>query len=175
MSHTKSRVAWIISFLCFFAVITLAGAGPDKMASVRIRTISTYRPDVAGQGEIHTHLARWFESRGVKIVDSAEWVIWFSSVPIDDFDTSKVLLTVGLGHTLPRAVIELGKKSEVSYSNLPAATRATLPVEGKFIREYVTEGFLYGYMYPLDEIVQVVPRDKLLERLEEIVIKLCED
>ena len=167
------RFAFIISLLCSVAVVSSAGPRPDKMASVRIRTISMFRPSVAGQGEILAHLKQWFESHGVKVVDTAEWVVWFNALNIDESDTNQIILAIGLGHTLPKEVIELGKKSEVFYSHLPVSKKSLLPAEGKFIREYVTEGFLYEFMYPLDEKLVVVPRQKLLERLDEIMNDVC--
>lgn len=167
------RFACIISLVCSVAAISFAGARPDKMASVRITTLSTFRPSVAGQGEILAHLKQWFESQGVKVVDTAEWVVWFNAFNIDESDTNHIILAIGLGHTLPKEAIELGKKSEVFYSNLPLLRKSSLPVEGKFIREYVTEGFLYEFMYPLEEKLAVVPRQKLLERLDELMNDLC--
>jgi hypothetical protein len=70
--------------------------------------------------------------------------------------------------------MDLGKQSEFFYSYLPAAAEASLPKEGKWVREYITEGFLYEFIYPLDEKLVVVPRKKLLERLDELVKALCE-
>ena len=67
------RVSWMFFLTYSLSLVCLAGPGPDKMASVCIRTISTYRPTVAGQGEIHTYLTRWFESQGVKVIQNAEW------------------------------------------------------------------------------------------------------
>lgn len=173
MSIHLRRFTWIISFLCSFASVVLAGPGPDKMATVRIRTISTYRPDVAGQGEINNCLNKWFESQGVRVVEKAEWSVWFNALRIGESDTNQILLAIGLGHTLPKEAIDLGKKSEVFYSSIPAATKASLPKEGKWVREYITEGFLYEFIYPLDEKLVVVPREKLLERLGELVKELC--
>ncbi|MCX6135029.1 MAG: hypothetical protein NTU47_14545 [Ignavibacteriales bacterium] len=173
MSNHLSRFTWIIILSCALAAVSSAGARPDKMASVRIKTLSMYRPSVAGQGEIHTHLTRWFESQGVKVSDTAEWVVWFNALNIDESDTNHIILAIGLGHTLPKEAIEMGKKSEIFYSHLPVSKKSSLPAEGKFIREYVTEGFLYEFMYPLDEKLAVVPRQKLLERLDELVNDLC--
>jgi hypothetical protein len=130
---------------------------------------------VAGQGEIYSYLTHWFESRGVKVVENAEWSVWFNAITIGDADTNQILLAIGLGHTLPKEAIDLGKQSEVFYSSLPATTKASLPKEGKWVREYVTEGFLYEFIYPLDEKLVVVPREKLLERLNELVKELCVD
>jgi hypothetical protein len=143
------------------------------MASVSIRTITTYRPGVAGQGEIYNYLTRWFESQGVKVVENAEWTVWFNALAIDESDTNLVLLAIGLGHALPKEVIDLGKQSEFFYSYLRAATKASLPKEGKWVREYFTEGFLCEFVYPVDEKLVVVPRKKLLERLGELVKELC--
>jgi hypothetical protein len=173
MSVHLRKLSWIISLSCSLAFITLAGPGPDKMASVRITTMSTFRPTVAGQGEIHRYLTRWFEAQGVKVVDNAEWVVWFNALTVDELDSSRVVLAIGLGHTLPKEAIDLGKKSEVFYSSLPTATKASLPADGKWVREYITEGFLYEFFYPLDEKLVVVPREKLLERLDELVTELC--
>ena len=173
MSTLLHRVARILSLICFLTLAGFASPGPDKMASVRIRTISTYRPGVAGQGEICNHLTKWFESQGVKVVEKAEWSVWFNAIPIGESDTNQVLLAIGLGHTLPKEAIDLGMKSEVFYSSMPATTKASLPKDGKWVREYVTEGFLYEFIYPLDEKLVVVPRAKLLERLDELVGELC--
>ena len=173
MSVHLRRFAWIISISCLLASLSPAGPGPDRMASVSIRTISNYRPGVAGQGEIYSYLTRWFESQGVKVVQNAEWTVWFNALVIDTSDTSRVLLAIGLGHTLPKEVIDLGKQSEFFYSFLPAAQKASLPKEGKWVREYFTEEFLYEFVYPVDEKLEVVPRTKLLERLDELVRELC--
>jgi len=174
MSIHLRRFAWVISLLCSLALVSFAAPGPDKMASVRIRTISTYQPDAAGQGEVYHYLTQWFESRGVKVVENADWTVWFNSQVVDESDTNTVVLAIGLGHTLPKEAMDLGKQSEFFYSYLPAAAKASLPKEGKWVREYITEGFLYEFIYPLDEKLVVVPRKKLLERLDELVKALCE-
>ena len=159
MSIHLRRFAWIISLSCSLPFFIVAAPGPDKMASVRIRMMSTSRTDVGCQGEIYNYLTRWFESQGVKVVENAEWTVWFNSQVIDESDTNTVILAIGLGHTLPKEAIELGKQSEFFYSYLPAATRASLPKEGKWVREYITEGFLYEFIYPLDEKLVVLPRE----------------
>ena len=173
MLSTLRAVAWTIFLTSLLIVAAFAGSGPGKMTSVRITTMSTFRPTIAGQGEINTYLTRWFESQGVKVIDKSEWVVWFNAIPASETDTNRVILLIGIGHTLPKEAIEVGRKSEIFYSNLPAATKASLPAEGKWVREYVTEGFLYEFMYPLEEKLELVPREKLLERVDAIVNDLC--
>ena len=66
MSSILSTVAWTISLSFVLTTVSLAGPGSGKMASVHVTTMSTFRPTVAGQGDILTYLTRWFESQGVK-------------------------------------------------------------------------------------------------------------
>lgn len=173
MALHACKFAWIITVSCSLASLSLAGVGPNKMASVRIQTIATFQPHVAGQGEILNYLTRWFESRGVKVVDHAEWVLSFNALPMDHLDTARVLLSIGLGFSLPKDVIDEGKEAEMFFSFLPASKRASFPKEGKWVREQITENFLYQFIYPLDEKLVLVDREKLLQRLEELVKELC--
>jgi len=135
--------------------------------------MTTYQPSVAGQGEIYNHLTKWFESQGVKVADHADWVLSFTALPIDESDTSRILLAIGLGCSLPKDVIDQGRKSEVFFGFLPASKRASLPKEGKWVREEITENFLYEFIYPVDERLAVVPRGQLLQRLDELVKEIC--
>ena len=157
---------------CFLAVAAFAGSHPDRISSIRIATISAFHPEQAAQGEIHTFLTHWFEARGISVVDRAEWVLWFSSV-VDERDTSRILLAIGLGHTLPKEAIQLGKESEVFYTRLARVNKAGQTPEGKAVREYVTECFLYEFMYPLAEKLEVIARPELLSRVEEMVQQVC--
>jgi hypothetical protein len=109
----------------------------------------------------------------VKVADHAEWVLSFNASPMDESDTVRVLLSIGLGYSLPKGVIDSGKESEVFFSFLPASKRASFPKEGKWVRELITEDFLYEFSSPVEEKLVVVSRDKLLQRLDELVKELC--
>ena len=169
-----SRFIWIIPLFCFLAQVSLAGPRPGKMTSVRITSSPNSQQSAAGWVEMFTHITRWFESQGVKVEEKTEWTVWINARTIDESDTNTIILSVGLGHALPKEAIELGKQSEVFYSSFPATMKASLTKEGKWVREYITEGYLYEFVYPLDEKLAVVSREKLLERLDQIVSDLCE-
>lgn len=57
-------------------------------------------------------------------------------------DNDKIALSVVEMQALPKEAVEVGKKAEVFYSKLDADKKASLPEEGKFIREYMSAEYL---------------------------------
>ena len=54
----------------------------------------------------------------------------------------------------------------------PAEKRAALPAEGKWVRESLSEDFLYEYMHPVDHELVIVSKSHLFERMDDIVEQL---
>jgi hypothetical protein len=92
----------------------------------------------------------------VAVVDKADWIVWCDTCEAEGPGPDQVVLIVGVGHTLPRKVIEFGNKAEIMHAGFPAEKRESL-----------SEDFLYEFLFPADQKL-VVSRLDLFERLDEI-------
>ena len=117
-------------------------------------------------------ICAWLKSRGIALADKADQIVWCDVYTFEGPDSEDVVLSVGLGQALPAKVIELGKKAEILYVEMSAEKRAALPEEGNWVRESLSEDFLYEYMHPVDHELVIVSKSHLFERMDDIVEQL---
>ena len=98
--------------------------------------------------------------------------MWCDAYSFQGPDSDKIVLSVGVGHSLPEQVIGLGKKAEILYAGMSAEKRASLPAEGKWVRESLSEDFLYVFMMPVDQELAIVPKSQVFKKLDAIADKL---
>jgi hypothetical protein len=168
--HTIVPRLGLIVCLCFSILCTSSGGVPaDSVAKVEIRWLqSPWTLPTPLQHETTAHLVQWLRTRGIAVADKADRIFWCDVYTFDGPDSNNVVLSVGVGQTLPARVIEFGKKAEVLYSGTSAKKKTALPKEGKWVRESLSEDFLYQYMQPLDHKLVIVAKSHLFERLDEI-------
>jgi hypothetical protein len=172
MCSRRARFACIALSLSIFPLLSLARSENDSVRQVQITSLAAGRPHTAVQEEAGHLLYRWFTSRGVVITEKAEWAIWCDVSSVDGIDAEHVLLAVGYGRVLPKDVMELGKKAEAFYSYLPSEKRTKLPAEGKAVREYMSEGYLCQFLFPVDQEIVVVPKRELKRYVDSMVQRI---
>jgi hypothetical protein len=164
----------VVVCLCFSFLFTCYGGVPaDTSSKVEIRWLqSPWTLPTPLQHQSTQHLTQWLQTKGISVANKASRIFWCDVYMFDGPDSNTVVLSVGLGQTLPPRVIKLGKKAEVLYSGMPAKKRAAFPKEGKWVRESLSEDFLYEFMMPVDHKVVIVERSRLFDRLDEIAEQL---
>lgn len=160
--------------LCFCFLFTCRGGVPaDTSLKVQIQWLrSSWRPPTALQYQATDHLVKWLQSKGMRVADKADRIFWCDVYTFEGPDSEKVVLSVGLGHSLPAKVIELGKKAEVLYEGMSAKQKASLPKEGKWVRESLSEDYLYEYVHHDDYELVIVSKSQLFERLDDLMEQL---
>ncbi len=167
-----TQFARVVLLLSSLPIASVAGAAADSARQVQITSLAASRPSTVLQEEAGRRLFHWFTSRGIEITENAEWAIWCDVSTADDLPADQVLLAVGYGRVLPKVVMELGKKAEAFYSNLPPEKKSKLPPEGKSVREYMSEGYLCQFLFPIDQEIVVVPKRQLSSRLDAMVERI---
>lgn len=164
----------LMACLCFSTLFSCRGGVPAEASmKIQIRWLqSPWKLPTALQHQTANHLTRWLQSRGMVVVDKAHQIIWCDVYTFEGPDSENVVLSVGLGQALPSNMIELGKKAEVLYAGMSPKKKASLPKEGKRIRESLSEDFLYEYMRPDDHELVIVSKSHLFERLDELMEQL---
>ena len=167
-----TRVASILLPLSILPMVSFAATGTDSVRQVQITSFAAGRPPTALREEAGRRLYRWFTSRGIVVTEKAEWAIWCDVTTADGIDAEHVLLAVGYGRVLPGDVMELGKKAEAFTSYLPAEKKSKLPAEGKGVREYMSEGYLRQFLFPIDQEIVVVPKRDLGRYVDSMVQRI---
>lgn len=169
MPAIPSRFGVVIC-LCFaYSVTCRAGVPVDSALTVEIRWLHSPRslPTLL-QYQCTEHLTHWLKLKRVGVAERAKEIFWCDVYTFAGPDSDKAVLSVGFGQSLPLQVIELGKKAEILYTGLPAKKKAALQKSGTWVRQSLSEDFLYEYMKPLDQEVVIVEKSRLLDRLDEI-------
>jgi hypothetical protein len=86
-------------------------------------------------------------------------------------DDNKIALSVVEMQVLPKEVVEVGKKAEVFYSMLDESKKANLPVEGKFIREYVSSEYMKQFRMVWDDNLEIIDINELESFSQKIINK----
>jgi hypothetical protein len=160
--------------LCFCLLFTCSGGVPaDTSFKVQIRWLqSPWKLPTTLQRQSTDHLVQWLQSKGIGVADKARQILWCDVYTFEGSDSGNVVLSVGVAQALPARVIELGKKAQILYSGMSAKERASLPNEGKWVRESLSEDFLFEYLQPIDHELVIVSKSHLFERLDEIAEQL---
>jgi hypothetical protein len=172
--RTSSLGLGLIICLCLSFLSPCRGGVPaDTSVKVQIRWLqSPWNLPTAVQHQTTNHLVDWLQSRGMRVADKAEYILWCDVYSFEGPDSGNVVLSVGLGKALPAQLIDFGTKAEILYAGISAKKKTALPKEGKWVRESLTEDFLYEYMRPVDHELVIVSKAHLLERLDVIVEQL---
>ena len=175
MHNTSLRLSTITCVCCLLSAVCFGRSPVDSSWTAQIRWMqSPWNLPTPLQHQTTDHLKHWLQSRGIRVEDKSEWIIWCDAYSFEGADSDKIVLSVGVGHTLPDRVIELGKKAEILYEGMPAEKRAALPAEGKWVRESLSEDFLYEFMMPVDHEVVIVSKTLVLKKLDAIADKLLQ-
>jgi hypothetical protein len=146
-----------------------AGSAADTSLTVQIRGLQSARMlPTPLQFQSTEHLIGWLQSKGIGVADKASRIFWCDVYTLEGTDSNNVVLSVGLGQALPSKVLEWGKKEEILYSSMPVIKKSKLPKEGKWVRESLSEDFLYEYIQPIDHVLVIVDKPHLFKRIDEI-------
>lgn len=86
-------------------------------------------------------------------------------------DDSKIALSVVEMEVLPEEAVEVGKKAEVFYSILDENKKANLPIEGKFIREYLSSEYMKQFRMIWDDNLEIIDTNELESFTQKIANK----
>ena len=167
-------MTWIICSGLVPGVCSATGA--DSVAGIQcIGSLASWRAGDHLQQASWECIRAWARSRGIPIVNKAEWAVWVDAAYVSNSDTNQLMLSVGIAHTLPDDAIEAGKQAEVFYSFLSPERRAKLPEEGKWVRQKMTEEFLVQFVMPIDHRIVLVHRSEVWARLGSLLDELTMD
>lgn len=163
-------ISWAVVAVFSVSICLAQTPAADSTSSIQcITSLTSWHKGEALARSCSQWLQEWSKSRGILIEQRAEWAVWIDAVPVDDPGSDQFILSVGIGHTLPDDAMEVGKRAEVLYSSLPSERRATLPGDGKWVREMMTGEFLSQFVMPIDQHALVVHRSELPSRAEAML------
>ena len=169
MHPVRSRIRFSTLLLLASFAPCFGASPPDSAINVQVRWLQTPAPDLMST-QLHNvaRIEQWLRARGVTVADKAEWIVWCDLVPVAE-DNGHVLVSIGIGRALPRKMIELGKKSEILFKGASKQNDRSLPGRGKWVRERLTEDFLYEFIFPLEQASRIVTRASLDQCLDDEV------
>jgi hypothetical protein len=163
------RLRVIVCLWFSFLLTCHAGSAADTTLTVQIRGLQSARTlPTPLQFQSTEHLIGWLQTKGIGVADKAPRILWCDVYTFEGSDSNNVVLSIGLGQALPAKVLEWGRKEEILYSAMPVTKKSKLPKEGKWVRETLSEDFLYEYMQPIDHVLVIVDKPHLFKRIDEI-------
>jgi len=170
MRLTSSLISCAVAAVFSISVCVARPSVADSTASIQcISSLTSWHKGEALAHSCSQCMREWSKSRGILLEPRAEWAIWIDAVPVGDPGSDQIILMVGIAHTLPDEAMTAGKKAEVLYSSFPAERRATLPKEGKWVRELMTGEFLAQFVMPIDQSAALVHQSELQDRAERML------
>jgi len=132
MSGLSRRTVILFRFLFAAPVVTVAQSGIIIEVSVRQPADTN---DLAASLSVASELERALKAQGAVIEPGGSWRFYVSATASEDM----IAFTVVQIANLAEAMVEAGAEAELFYANRDPIT---LPPDGTFIRQKVTEDYL---------------------------------
>ena len=155
----------ILAVLLVFSVAVFSASGQTaKPTRVYVSSMPTGTQWTELQQHAYTAVKTHLDSLGVVTTSKQEEYVLFVDATED---RDQVAVSLLFGHVLPDEVVELSRKAEVMYSGLPADKQVTLPKDGKWVREMVTEDFMRQFVMPMDSRIFLTQKKDLQATLRK--------
>ena len=163
--------ALLLAFLLFPSLLEAQGNKKDSFRFA-LDNPDQSRPLDSLADEAMRGLLASLEKQGGSHSRTPDWIFSVGTRALQEDGKSRILLAVTLLRVLPEEVIALGKEKEAFYLNLSPERRATLPTEGKWVREMVSEEAMRQFGKPVNSRISLTDRGSLQRELSRVAEEL---
>jgi hypothetical protein len=164
-----------IRIISALLILSLAVTGALGQTAGPVRLCVSLIPTGTEPTELQQHAwtaaKQRLDSLGVTTTSKQEEYVLFINATEE---RGQVAVSLLFGHLLPDEVVDLTKKAEVFYTGIRREKRATLPEDGKWVRELVTEDFMRQFVMPMESRLLLAQTKDLQATLQHGVDALYE-